>query len=219
MGCCKSSPNIATACLNEMNSISVNSSLTQDEMVQLETFLSEIPDHCRQLVSSLPERHLFSFYQYHNMAIYHGLQKEWSLAISYEHRVLRGLHTLLPKDRDHYIFFNFYSVLSASFLALGELEAAIEGIHITLAILLKHTPTDYYTISNHYYHLAGAYKVSCDWKATAHYLTVAIETARCMDDLDQEFISKLENELQMVKYVDYLEIVYFLHTSDRDLYV
>lgn len=194
MGCCKSSPN-----QQKKNSLIKNSSLTKDQMNQLETFLSEIPDHCRSSITNIPARQLFIFYQCHTIAKQHGKQKEWSLAISYERCAIKGLQSLLPKDKDHYIFYNFYSILSASLLALGELEAAIEGIHITLAILLKHTPMNYNTISNHYYHLANAYKILHDWKATAQYLQKALELTRLIDDPDEEFLQKVETELQIAQ--------------------
>ncbi len=199
MGCCRSSPDIDIARLHRINSIRTNSPLTQTEMEQLENFLSSIPNHCRQTIINLPKRQLLNFCQYHKMALYHSLRKEWRLAISYEYRVIKRLQLLLPTNKDHYIFFNFYIMLSASYLALGELESAIEGIHIALAILLKHTPMDYKTISNNYYHLANAYKISQNWKLATRYLILAIETARLGNDLDQEFISMLETELQMVK--------------------
>jgi hypothetical protein len=199
MGCCKSSPDIRSLRLNLTNAIRINSSLTQTEMMQLEAFLSGIPDHCRQIIVNLPPRQLLTFYQYHTMALQHGLKREWSLAISYEHRVIKGLQALLPTAKDHYVFFNYYTVLSASFLALGELEAAIEGILIALAILLKHTPMDYRTISKYYHYLANVFTSLQEWKATVYYLTKAIEIARFMTDLDQEYIDMLEAELQMAK--------------------
>ncbi len=194
MGCCKSSPDIGISRLYP-----TNSTLNQIEMRQLEALLSGIPHHCREDIMKLPVRQLLNHYQYHKMAVYHGLRKEWSLAISYEYRVIKGLQTLLPTEKDHYIFFHFYSILSASFLALGELEVAIEGIHIALAILLKHTPMDYKTISHHYYYLANVYITLQDWKVTAQYLIKAIETARLMNELDQDYIHLLETELQTTK--------------------
>jgi len=199
MGCCKSPSDIGIARLHQTNSARTNSPLTQAEIAQLETFLSGIPDHCREPIIILPARQLLNLYQDHKKALYHALQREWSLAISYEYRVIKALQTRLSPDKDHYIFFNFYSILSASFLALGELEAAIEGIHIALAILLKHTPMDYKTISNHYYHLANAYRALNDWKATTHYLIKAIETAWLSNGFDQEYIRMLQTELQIAK--------------------
>jgi hypothetical protein len=199
MGCCKSSLDIEILHLNSTNSARIDSTLTQTETKQLEIFLSEIPDHCRQIIVNLPARQLLNFYQYHTMALQHGLKREWSLAISYEHRVLKGLQTLLPTQKDHYIFFYFYTVLSASFLALGEFEAAIEGLYIALAILLKYTPMDYRTISGYYRHLANAFRILQEWKATAYYLIKAIATARLMTDFDQEYIGILEAELQIAK--------------------
>jgi hypothetical protein len=199
MGCCKSFPDVGNIPLQRQNSIRANLPLTQAEMAQLEIFLSDIPDHCQQPIINLPPRQLLNSYQYHKMALYYGSQKEWSLAISYEHRVIKGFQALLPTNKDHYIFFKFYSTLSAFFLAVGELQSAIEGIHIALAILLKHTPTDYKTLSNHYYYLSNAYKASEDWKATAQYLIIAIEVARLRDDLDPKFIPMLKIELQMAK--------------------
>jgi tetratricopeptide (TPR) repeat protein len=199
MGCCKSSSDIGIARLHRTNSVHANSPLTQTEMAQLEKFLSSIPNHCRQPIINLPKRQLLNFCRYHKMALNHSLRKEWSLAISYEYRVIKGLQLLLPNDKDHYIFFNFYSILSASYLALGELEAAIEGIHIALAILLKHTPMDYKTISIHYYNLANVYKALKNLKATAQYLTKAIETAQLSHDVDGKYILMLETELQATK--------------------
>ena len=199
MGCCQSSSHIDSSCLHSAASSGAFSFLTQAEMLQLEILLSRIPNHCREAIINLPARQLLNLYQYHTLALYHGLHKQWSHAISYEKRAIKGLQVLLPKDKDHFIFYNFYSILSASFLALGGLQVAVEGIHITLAILLKHTPMDYQTISIHYYHLANVYKAIQNSKATAQYLTKAIEIARLSNDVDQEYISMLETELQSTK--------------------
>src|ERR1700722_7607773 len=105
MGCCKSAPDITISCLHR-----TNSALIQAEMIELEAFLSGIPDHCQEAIVNLPARQLSNLYQYHKMALYHGLQREWSVAISYEQRVIKGLQALLPTDKDHYIFFNFYNI-------------------------------------------------------------------------------------------------------------
>lgn len=157
--------------------------------------MSAIPDHCREALLGLPARQLLSLYQCHMMALYHGLQKEWQLAISCEQRVIKGLQALLPADKDHYIFFNFYSILSASFLALGALQQAVESLHIAIAILLKHTPMDYKTICVHYYHLANAYKALHNSQASIYYLSKAMETARRRNDSHQRYIPILETEL------------------------
>ncbi|CAF1271514.1 unnamed protein product [Adineta steineri] len=194
MGCCKSLPNIT--CDFRLHKIK-SSCLTHNEIIQFEALLSEIPDHCRQAIINLPIRQLLNIYQYHIRALDYGLQKEWQLVIAFEQRVIKRLQVLLPTDKDHYIFFNFYNVLSASFLALGALQLAIEGLHIALVILLKHTPTDYKTISMHYYHIANVYKILYDLKTMIQYLTKAIEIARLINDLDQEYIVKLETELQI----------------------
>jgi hypothetical protein len=199
MGCCKSLLNIGSSRFHSNNSTRASSALSQAEMTQLETLLSGIPDHCREAIINLPARQLLNLYQYHTIALYHGLQREWQIVILYELDVIKGFQALLPMNKDHYIFLNFYSILSASFLALGELQAAIEGIHSALVILLKHTPTDYTTISNHYCYLAEAYKAKQNWESTAEYLTKAIDTPQLKNDLDQEYIRTLETELQMAK--------------------
>ncbi len=195
MGCRTSSFGIGISKSN----ICIDSPLTEAERIQFETILSGIPVHCRQIILNLPPRQLLNFYQYHTMAIQHGLRKEWPLSISYEHRALKGLQTLLPTQKDHYIFFNFYTVLSASFLALGEFEVAIEGLYLALAIVLKYTPMDYRTISGYYHHLAKVFTIVHDWKAATHYLIKATYTARLMNDLDQEYIDILETELRLAK--------------------
>lgn len=196
MGCCKSSADTSASCLHPTNSPDGFSFLTQAEMVQLETLLSRIPDHCREPIINLPVRQLLNLYQHHMMALHHGLKRQWQQAISYEHRAIKGFQVLLPTNKDHYIFLDFYNILSASCLALGELQAATEWIHIALAILLKHTPKDYKTISTHYFYLANTYKVLQNSKAMAEYLAKAIETARLSNnDLVQEYIPMLETEL------------------------
>lgn len=175
---------------------SFNPSLTEGEKAELEIFLSEIPEHCREIINNLPTRQLFRVYRYHRMALNDGLKRNWSLAIFSEHRALRRLQILLPRQKDHFLFFYLYHVLSASYLALGELESAIESIQIALAILLKHTPMNYQAISKYYYYLAIAFKGIRDWRTTVKYLIKAIEVAELITDLDAEYIPKLENELQ-----------------------
>ncbi|CAF4653708.1 unnamed protein product [Rotaria sp. Silwood1] len=168
-------------------------------MVQLGTLLSKIPDHYQEAIINLPVRKLLNFYHYHLMALYYGQQRQWLLAVLCEQHVIKGLQALMPTEKDHYIFFNFYSVLSACLLALGEIQTAIEGLHITLSILLKHTPMDYKTISNHYYHLANVYKIIPNWEAASQYITKAIELARLSNDLDQEYIHILETNFQVIQ--------------------
>ncbi|CAF3546024.1 unnamed protein product [Rotaria sordida] len=199
MGCCKSSLYINTLRSHRSNSTRISSSFTQTEMIQLGTILSNIPDHYQEAIINLPARKLLNFYQYHLMALYYGLQREWLLAIVCEQYAIKGLQALMPTEKDHYIFFNFYSVLSACFLALGEIETAIKGLHITLDILLKHTPMDYKTISNHYYHLGNAYRTIQNWEAALQSLTQAIEIAQLSNDLDQEYIHNLEANFQLIK--------------------
>ena len=103
MGCRTSSFDIGISKSN----ICIDSPLTEAERIQFETIISGIPVHCRQIIHNLPPRQLLNFYQYHTMAIQHGLRKEWPLSISYEHRALKGLQTLLPTQKDHYIFLIF----------------------------------------------------------------------------------------------------------------
>ena len=182
-GCCTSSARVPT----------------EAEMTELEIFLSGIPDYCREIINNLPPQQLFHAYRCHRVALNHGLKRHWSLAIFYEHCAIKKLQVLLPTHKDHYTFFYFYRVLSAAFLALGELESAIESIQITLAILLKYTPEDYQAISKHYYYLAIAFKGLRDSRGTTKYLIKAVETARSITDLDPEYIPMLENELQLAK--------------------
>ncbi|CAF1633562.1 unnamed protein product [Adineta ricciae] len=191
MGCCEGLPTVASLIKFRRRT----TSLTHADITQLQIIFAGIPEHSRQVILNLPARQLLSLYQYHMMALYHGLQKEWQSAIYCEQRVIKGLQALLPTDKDHYIFFNFYSVLSASFLALGALQKAIEVLHIALAILLKHTPTDYKTISVHYYHLANAYKALHDSRASAQYLTKAVEAARLRSDSSRTYAAVLETDL------------------------
>ncbi|CAF3399741.1 unnamed protein product [Rotaria socialis] len=199
MGCCKSCLHIDGAQFNSLNLTRVSSSFTQDEIIQLGTFLSEIPDHCQEAIINLPVRQLLTFYQYHLMALYHGLQREWLFAISYEQCLIKGLRALMPTEKDHYIFCNFYGVLSASFLALGEIHTAIEGIQIALAILLKHTLNDHKKISYHYYHLANAYKRIKHCKEAAECFVKAIEIARLSNEIDEEYVDMLETDLRTIK--------------------
>ncbi|UJR10536.1 hypothetical protein I4U23_014736 [Adineta vaga] len=195
MGCCKSLVVVVTSHLSLSKLRRRSTSLTHAEITQLQIIFAGIPEHCRDTILSLPARQLLNLYQYHMMALYHGLQKEWKLSISCEQRVIKGLQALLPTDKDHYIFFNFYSVLSASFLALGALQQAVEGLHLALAILLKHTPVDYKTISIHYYHLANAYKALHNSRASAQCLSKAIETSRLRTDPRQTYIPILETDI------------------------
>lgn len=199
MGCCKSCLYYSSTTLIPWNSNHFFSSFTQAEMIQLGSLLSEMPDHCHEAITNLPIRQLLNLYQYHLMAYHYGLQKEWLFTISYEQRVIKGLQTLMPNEKDHYIFFKFHSVLSAAFLAIGEISTAIEGIQTVLHILLKHTPNDHLTISSHYYYLANAHRVMKNWAISAQYFKKAVETARLSDETDQAYVNMLETEFQEVK--------------------
>lgn len=201
-GCCTRSANVRTMHWDPIKSVRIDSSFSEAAITELRIFLSEIPDHCRPIINKLPVRQLYNVYQNHKMALNYGLKKNWSLAIFYEHRAIKGLQTLLPMHKDHYIFFHFYNVLSAASLALGEVESAIEGIHITLAILLKHTPMDYQAISRHYHYLAIIFKGLQDWRGAVKYLIKAIKTARLITDFDPDYNQMLEMELQTATYVD-----------------
>ena len=201
-GCCTSSANVRILHWDPIKSVRIDLSLSEAAITELRIFLSEIPDHCRPMISKLPAGQLYNVYQDHKMALNHGLKKNWSQAIFYEHRAIKGLQTLLPMQKDHYIFFHFYNVLSAASLALGEVESAIEGIHIALAILLKYTPMDYRAISRHYHYLATIFKGLEDWRGAVKYLIKAIETARLITDFDSDYNQMLEMELRTAKYVD-----------------
>ncbi|CAF4276261.1 unnamed protein product, partial [Rotaria magnacalcarata] len=82
---------------------------------------------------------------------------------------------------------------------LGEIQTAIEGIQIALAILLKHTPNDHKKISYHYYHLANTYKRIRHCKEAAECFIKAIEMARLSNEIDEEYVDMLETDLRTIK--------------------
>jgi hypothetical protein len=176
MGCCKSSPDVGASYLHP-NSVHASSPLTQVELMQLGKILAETPEHCGEAILNVPSRQLLNLFQCHMMAIYHGSGREWQLALLCETQVTVGLKVLLPNGKNDHIFFNIYNTLSACYFALSELQAAIGGTKIAFAILLKHTPMDYTKLTDMYWHLGEVYKIEQKWKATAYYLTKAIETA------------------------------------------
>lgn len=182
-----------------MNFFHQDLSLTQHEKVQLETFLFYVPNDCQQTIVNLSKRDLLNLIRKHRMAVYCSLKKDWSLAIYYERQAIKRLQTLLPNEKDHYIFYIFYNILSAAFLALGQFESAIEGIQLALIILLKHTPTEYRIISNHYFYLAYMYNNLQDWQLAMEYFCKAIETGQYIEPFDQDLICMLENELNKTK--------------------
>lgn len=200
--CCTRSANVKIMHWDPIKSVRIDLSLSEAAISELRIFVSEIPDHCRPIINKLPAGQLYNAYRSHKKALNYGLKKNWSSAIFYEHRAIRRLQTLLPRHKDHYVFFHLYNVLSAASLALGEVESAIEGIHITLAILLKHTPMDYRAISIRYHYLAIIFKGLEDWRGVVKYLTKAIETARLIADFDSDYNQMLEIELRTAKCVD-----------------
>jgi len=176
-----------------------NYSFTQDDRIQLETFLLNIPNHCQQTIINLSKQDLVNLIRKHRLALYFSLKKQWSLTIFYERQAIKRLQILLPNEKDHYAFSIFYNVLSAAFLAFGQVESAIEGIQLSVVIQLKHTPTDYRNLSKNYFYLASMYNMLQEWQPAIEYLLKAIETSRHMTPIDEDFVCMLENELEKTK--------------------
>ncbi|CAF4206407.1 unnamed protein product [Adineta steineri] len=80
----------------------------------------------------------------------------------------------------------------------GEVSAAIEANQMALDLLLKHTPTNYQTISWQYFGLAFYYLKGEAWGQAILHLRKAIETARLSIAPNQEDIQVMENSLHLL---------------------
>jgi hypothetical protein len=190
MGCCESSPAIDDFSL---------SSVTPVERMTFEHIISQIPVHCRQEIINLPVQPFLRIYQYHLEAIWFIARNEFHLAMLRELQAIEGLRTLLSHCKDHFIFSDFYTILSASFIRSGNVESAIETAQISLIILVKHTPTDHKNISVTYATLALYHRLAKESRAAELCAMKAIERARLTNELSQQDISTLEEILELTK--------------------
>jgi tetratricopeptide (TPR) repeat protein len=194
MGCCKSSPDNG---ISTLFSINVSSSHTA-EATMFREVVNQIPVHCRQTIINLPTNLFLHAYQYHLIANYHLRRGEFRTAIISESQAIRNLEALLPDHKDHFIFVDMYNTLSLCLSLVGAVSAAIEGNHMALAILLKHTPTDYAAISTQHFQLSSCYlKVGACGQAI-EYLRKAIEIARLSNEPNREDIQMLETLLHLL---------------------
>ncbi len=79
------------------------------------------------------------------------------------------------------------------------MECVAEIGETIVALMLKHTPTDYAEISIQYYQLAQAYLIQEKWQETEQCIMKAIEAGRLSDALMQVFVHSLEECLIVVR--------------------
>ena len=182
MGCCKSSS------IN--GSISPSSDNT-NENILFERILSSIPINDQQQIRDLTMQIFLRVYEYHLMACVYLTQKEYLLALVHESTAIEELQLMLP---DHVIFLSMYQLLYECYREIGNMERAAEIGETIIAIMLKHTPTDYAQISIQYYRLAQAYLMRKKWQNTEQCIIKAIEARRLSDESMEVYVRGLEEE-------------------------
>ncbi|CAF1391871.1 unnamed protein product [Adineta steineri] len=88
--------------------------------------------------------------------------------------------------------------LAVLYEIIGQVSAAIEGNQMALDMLLKHTPSNYQTISWKYSGLASCYLEGEAWGQAILHLRKAIEIARLSNEPNQEDIQLMENSLHLL---------------------
>jgi hypothetical protein len=190
MGCCKSSPS--------NDSVTPLSGIVNESMM-FEEILSGIPVHHQQQLRNLPRQRFLDVYKHHMVACVFLTQKEYLLALFNETIAIGELKLMLPQHKDHIIFLFMYQVLCECCRQIGNMERVAELGEIIVALMLKHTPTDYAEISIQYYRLAQAYLIREKWEETEQCIIKAIEAGRLSDESMQVFVSKLEECLIVVR--------------------
>ncbi|CAF1526204.1 unnamed protein product [Adineta steineri] len=123
---------------------------------------------------------------------------EFQLALLYESKAINGLQVLLLEHKDHFIFIDMYSTLATCLSVIGEVSAAIEANQMALDMLLKHSPTNYQTISWKYFGLASCYLEGKAWGQAILHFRKAVETARSSNEPNQEDIQMMEFTLHLL---------------------
>ncbi|CAF1145366.1 unnamed protein product [Adineta steineri] len=109
------------------------------------------------------------------------------------------LGDMMPNHKDHFIFVDICNIVSSCFLELHVVEGAVLTSQWALSITEKYTPTNYKTISYQYSRLGIAYQAKQAWKEARYYLTKAIDTTRLTNEIDEEYIRKLEADFDLIK--------------------
>ena len=175
------------------------SSLTPTERNAYERMLTSIPVHFQQEIIRLPTKKVFDVYKYHLAAVYYLQRKEYQTAVLSEYVAIRDLELLIPEHKDHVIFIPMHKLLSVCFCEIKNFEVAIKEGQIVLDIMLKHTPTDYTEIGLQYFRVAFFGLVGNRWKIAERCFMKAIETSRLSDGLQQDFVQKMEEFLQIAR--------------------
>jgi hypothetical protein len=198
MGCCESLPNdvISLSPITNPNHVSSSLPLTPGEQVLFQQILTKIPVHCREAIVNLPGKQFLKIYQCHLIAKNYFQRNEYRLASISESEAIKGMESLLPAQKDHFIFIDMYNILTMCTVALGLLSVAIESSEFALAISLKHTPTNYTAISEQYFQLSVLFKLGSSWRTAAGHLTRAIELERLSNAPNQERIHAFEADRQ-----------------------
>ncbi|CAF1402968.1 unnamed protein product [Adineta steineri] len=176
-----------------------SSSLSSADSIELEEILAEIPIHCRQPLINLPVQQFLNVYQHHLVGKYYFGQNKFLLAIAHEFQAMSQLGDMMPNHKDHFIFVDICNIVSSCFLELHVVEGAVLTSQWALNITEKYTPTDYKTISYQYSRLGIAYQAKQAWKEARYYLTKAIDTTRLTNEIDEEYIRKLEADFDLIK--------------------
>lgn len=164
-----------------------------------ERILSSVPVNHQEQLRNLPMEKFLSVYNHHLIACVYLAQKEYSLALFNESIAIQELKLMLPHDEHHFIFLFMNQLLCECFREIGNMERVAETSETIVALMVKHTPTDYAEISMQYYRLAQAYLIQEKWQETEQCIIKAIEAGRLSDALMQVFVNSLEECLIVVR--------------------
>ena len=170
-----------------------------DEGTALKQILDGIPLHCREPIIHLPRKQVLDVHRHHILAICHLQKQEIVAASQNELQAIKRLKTLLPQNKDHYLFMEMYCVLSECLFKLDQIPDAFVACKNALELLLAYTPTDYEELSIIYNRLGQCCKAQHTWTDAIGYLTRAIASMRQCSTPNEKSILIVQNDIELIK--------------------
>lgn len=172
-----------------------------DEATAFKQILDAIPPPYREPITHLPIRPLLEIHRHHLMAICQLQKQQIPAASQNELYAIKHLKTLLPNNKNHYLFMEMYCVLSECLLKLNHIPDALIASKNALELLLEYTPTDYQELSIVCNRLGQCYKSEDAWPDAITSLTQAIEYLRQCSTPNGESIASVQADIELIRSV------------------
>lgn len=170
-----------------------------DEGTALKQLIDGIPPAYRDTIVHLPTKPLLDIHRHHLMAIYQLQRQQLTAASHNELQAINRLKSLLPNEKNHYLFMEMYCVLSECLLKLDEIPDALIASQNAVELLLEYSPTDFKELSIVYNRLGQCYKVQHAWEDAIHCLSQAVENMRQCKTPNEQNIASVQADIELIK--------------------